>query len=225
MGATSAKDTTRQRVSIGSRKRRASAEPPTLTSPGSAATRDLGGDAGRDEGSPDRLEGCVVVGADVSATPTDRRPSARHASRRIAAFLWRLVLAWPLRWPPAMLTLHDLNGETGTGARAARNRLICSAIPMVHAIANQVQRMQARALVSHEELVSCGLLDVVRAADAFDASANHARRGASESWWPGASQNSRRVRRAMILTAGTKRSLVPEWEQLQRKTRRVSGSQ
>jgi len=68
-----------------------------------------------------------------------------------------------------MLTLHDLNGETGIGARAARNRLICSAIPMVHAIANQVQRMQARALVSHEELVSCGLLDVVRAADAFDA--------------------------------------------------------
>jgi len=68
-----------------------------------------------------------------------------------------------------MLTLHDLDGHSGTSSRAARHRLICSAIPMVHSIANQLLRMQVRALISHEELVSCGLLDVVRAADAFDA--------------------------------------------------------
>jgi RNA polymerase sigma factor (sigma-70 family) len=68
-----------------------------------------------------------------------------------------------------MLSLHDLDGESGTTSRAALNQLICSAIPMVHAIANQVLRMQVRVLVSHEELVSCGLLTAVRAADAFDA--------------------------------------------------------
>jgi RNA polymerase sigma factor (sigma-70 family) len=70
---------------------------------------------------------------------------------------------------PQMLPLQNLDRESGISSRAARNRLICSAIPMVHAIAHQVLRTQASMLVTHEELVSCGLLEVVRAADAFDA--------------------------------------------------------
>jgi len=78
-----------------------------------------------------------------------------------------------------------------------------------------------RELPTKLAFLCCRLMSAGVAQSAFDASANHARRGASESWWAGASQNSRRVRRAMILTAGAKRSLVPEWEQLQRRTRRV----
>jgi hypothetical protein len=86
---------------------------------GSAGTRDLGGHAPRYGALRLSVSRNLSSSAPICRRRRPIQPLPTSSPPRTRPFDARLILAWPLRWPPSMLALHDLDGaHSGSVARA-----------------------------------------------------------------------------------------------------------